>query len=77
MDSLTNRISERLSKKSGFVAANNRVVILKLVDDIRSALEDGWSMRVIYQVLYEEGAIIFSYQTFRRYVNELILRDVK
>ena len=42
-------------------------------DDVKQALADGWPRRAIWETLHEEGKIAFSYQTFRTYLNRLIL----
>ncbi|SDQ22692.1 hypothetical protein SAMN05443245_0463 [Paraburkholderia fungorum] len=49
----------------------NRAHFLALRAQIRSALDDGWSMLAIYKTLHSDGAVQFSYQAFRRYVKEL------
>ena len=46
---------------------------MTLRDEIKQALDDGWTVTLIYRLLYEEGKVPFSYQAFRLYVNSLIL----
>ena len=41
-----------------------------LRDEINEAIDDGWSVKYIWEVLYEEGKITFSYQTFLNLVNK-------
>jgi len=75
MASLTTRISDRLNRKTGKSSALNRVVMLQLAVEVNEAIESGWSVLTIYKVLYEEGKVTFTYQTFRRYVNKLIIKN--
>ncbi len=46
---------------------------MRLRDEIKQALDDGWTVAQIYRLLYEEGKVPFSYQAFRLYANSLIL----
>lgn len=49
-------------------AGLNRATVMALRDDIRLALNDGWSMRQVWLTLRDEGRLDFGYQAFRRYV---------
>jgi len=40
---------------------------------LKEALDEGWTVVQIYRVLQAEGRVKFSYQSFRLYVNSLIL----
>ncbi|WP_367154080.1 TraK family protein [Methylomonas sp. HYX-M1] len=51
----------------------NRALFMRLRDEIKQALDDGWTVAQIYRLLYEEGKVPFSYQAFRLYANSLIL----
>ena len=73
MKTLTERIAERAHVKSACVPHSNRAIILALRKDIQQALDDGWSVLAVYQTLYDEGRVTFSYQAFRRYVNQIHL----
>jgi hypothetical protein len=71
--SLTERIAARvMAQQSPPRSQLNRAVFLGLRDDVRQALDDGWSVLAVYRVLLDDGRIEFSYQAFRRYVNSLI-----
>lgn len=54
---------------------SNRAIVLSLKSDIQEALVDGWSIRSIWETLYERGKITFGYRTFLRYVTSIIRRD--
>ena len=41
--------------------------------EVKEALDEGWTVVQIYRVLQAEGRVKFSYQSFRLYVNKLIL----
>lgn len=73
MKTLSERIAERARMKSASAPRSNRAIILALRNDIQQALDDGWSVLAVYQTLYDEGRVTFSYQAFRRYVNQIHL----
>lgn len=73
MKTLSERIAERAREKSACTPHSNRAIILALRNDIQQALDDGWSVRAVYQTLYDESRVTFSYQAFRRYVNRIHL----
>ncbi|MBD3812848.1 MAG: TraK family protein [Betaproteobacteria bacterium] len=73
MKTLSERIAERVRAKSANSPRSNRAIILALRKDIQQALDDGWSVRAVYQTLYDENRVTFSYQAFRRYVNQIHL----
>lgn len=70
--SLSQRIADRMSKKPAKAGGQNRAAFLALKPDIEEALADRWPVKSIWETLYAEGKIRFSYQAFRRYVNALI-----
>ncbi|MCW3657679.1 TraK family protein [Burkholderia cenocepacia] len=72
MKSLSERIAERARDKAVVTPHSNRAVVLALRSDIQQAVNDGWSVLAIYQTLHDEGRLTFSYQAFRRYVNQLL-----
>lgn len=74
--SLSQRIAERSLKKAPSRNAQNRATFLAVRSDIKQALDDGWPVKSIWEILHEEGKINFSYQAFRGYVNRLILSQV-
>jgi hypothetical protein len=76
MKTLSERISARTGEAPTPSPQSNRAVVLALRVDIQGALDDGWSVLAIYETLNEEGAVLFSYQSFRLYVNRLLLGKV-
>ena len=70
--SLSERIAASQTKSSP-TPHLNRATVLALRAEIRQALDDGWSVLIIYKLLHDEGRVSFSYQAFRRYVNGLLL----
>jgi hypothetical protein len=70
MNTLSERIAERLK---GSAPYSNRAIVLALRVEIQKALDDGWSILAMHQLLHEEGALSFSYQAFRRHVNRIFL----
>lgn len=72
---LKERIAQRAKSKGS--RPQNRVFFLALMPDIAEALESGWSVKSIYETLFEEKKISFSYKTFREYVNKYILKEEK
>ena len=71
MTSLSERIAAVLTTSSHSPHLN-RGIVLALRADISQALDDGWSVLAIYKVLRDEGQVHFSYQAFRRHVNNLL-----
>ena len=39
-------------------------------DEVFKAIDAGWSIRFIWELLYKEEKITFSYQTFLKFVNK-------
>jgi len=72
--SLSLRIAARAITECGYLhGRTNRAVFLGIRDGVQKALDDGWSVLAIYNVLHDEGTVLFGYQAFRRYVNELLV----
>lgn len=69
---LTERIAARASTKKPTQGAKNRATFLALRNEIKESLTDGWSVKIIWETLYEEKKISFSYQAFRKYVKQLV-----
>ena len=67
---LSQRMAENAVKKNKSNARFNLAMFLLLRDEINEAIDDGWSVKYIWEVLYEEGKITFSYQTFLNLVNK-------
>jgi Iap family predicted aminopeptidase len=49
-------------------ARNNKVEFLAMREDISDALEKGWSVKIIWETLRDEGSFTATYNTFRLYV---------
>jgi len=75
---LSERIAERVTKsKNSSPQAINTAAFIALKSDIMDALNDGWAARTIWETLYSEGKIAFSYQAFRGYIHKMILKEKK
>ena len=46
------------------------------MEEIRQALADGWSRKIVWETLKEQGKISFGYQAFLRYVSRMIVPAV-
>jgi len=72
---LTELIAEEETKrKQTGTGVKNRAVFLALREDIKEAMKDGWAIKQIYRTLHAKKKITFSYQTFVKYTNDLILK---
>lgn len=69
---LSERIAAKLTQKKSSDKSVNKAAFLALKPDIQSALADGWSIKLVWEILVEEGKISFSYKTFCGYVARLI-----
>ena len=78
---MTKNLSARIAEKARIEklgrGGKNRAAFLAQRVDIEQALNDGWSVKIIWETLVDEGKISFSYQAFRGYVNRLILSATK
>lgn len=73
MRTLSERIAARIQQQTdASTAARNRSVFISLREDIQQAVIDGWSLLAIWQVLFDEQRVTFTYQAFRRYARQLI-----
>lgn len=72
---LSERITERALKKKASPHAVNRATFLTHRPEIKQALDDGWSVKIVWEQLVEEKKIGFSYQSFRKYVQRLIPKE--
>lgn len=52
-----------------------RAAFLAVRDDVKQALDEGWPLHAIWQALLQEQRLSFSYQTFCRFVNRLIVKQ--
>lgn len=71
--SLSERVAERVKRvKKQARGGANRAQFLAVKDEVAKAIAHEWPVKDIWAVLYEEGAITFSYDAFNGYVNRLI-----
>lgn len=70
---LSERVADRFTLKKTSASAQNRAAFLALREDIKQALNEGWKSKNIWETLFDEGKITFSYPTFHNYVTKLIL----
>ena len=71
---LTERIAERARTRTPTRSHRNRAAFLAMRDEVRSALDEGWSIKVVWETLHEENRIGFGYDAFTRYVHKLIYK---
>jgi hypothetical protein len=72
--SLSERIADAVKKKPTLSrSVQNRAAFIILRTDIKQALDDGWTVKRIWETLCEEGKIDFGYTAFVGYTNRLIL----
>lgn len=69
---LSQRIAERIKNKRPTKKAKNRADFLVHKNDIELAIADGWAVKIIWETLFDEKKISFSYPAFNNYVNKLI-----
>ncbi|EBM5962846.1 DNA-processing protein [Salmonella enterica] len=68
-------LQEWVSKKKGLnsSSANTaRVVFLAIRDDVKSAIDAGYSLTTIWEHMHETGRVTTTYETFRRHVKRYI-----
>ena len=70
---LSDRLTQYTKQKKPSHSAYNRALFLALRPEIKQALDDGWPVKSIWEILVQEGKITFSYQAFLGYVNRLLL----
>lgn len=75
--SLSERIAAKHVGKKVSDKSVNKAAFLALKKDIDAALADGWSIKLVWETLSEEGKIAFSYKTFCGYVARLIATEKK
>lgn len=74
---MTKSLSERIAKRAASKTARqgkNRAVVMALRTEIEQALNDGWSVRAVWDTLRAEGKIDVSYQGFCNYIRQLVAR---
>lgn len=72
--SLSERVAAMVAGKNNLLphGDQNRAIFLALRSDITQALNDGWSVKSIWETLHAEGKITFCYSSFCDYTNRLI-----
>ncbi len=64
------RLIEKSSKEDASKAKRNLSIFLALRDQIRAAIESGWSVKDVWQLLSDEKKLTVSYQVFLRMVKK-------
>ena len=64
------RLAEKLAHSDSQHAKRNLAIFFVLRDEINSAINTGWSVKDIWQLLHEEKKIVISYQVFLRLVKK-------
>jgi len=67
----SNRIAETYKASFPSGRGYNNVVFLALRDEIKEAIKDGWSLKVVWKQLKQEDKIKCSYTTFLNHVRRL------
>ena len=67
---LSARLAEKLAHSDSQHAKRNLAIFFVLRDEINSAINTGWSVKDIWQLLHEEKKIVISYQVFLRLVKK-------
>lgn len=73
---LTERIAAQMQTQKPTRSGQNRAAFLALRNEIKEALDDGWTVKTIWQTLHSEEKINFGYDAFINYVNTLIRNPV-
>ncbi len=76
-NSLSEQIAAKQMIRKAFAKSVNKAAFLALKNDIASVLADGWSVKLVWETLVEEGKISFSYKTFCGYIARLIAAEKK
>lgn len=69
--------SSSVGKKIAKKKRSGRVEFIAQIEDIKTALKEGWTKKDIWDQLHSEGKISFTYQMFLRYVDQLIVGKKK
>lgn len=64
------RLAEKTAKSGSLHAKRNLAVFLALRDQINLAINSGWSVKDIWELLHDEGKMVISYQVFLRLVKK-------
>ncbi|RZA10616.1 MAG: traK, partial [Proteobacteria bacterium] len=68
----TDELARWATKRQGKVREKNLVIFHALQDDVRAALDAGFSAKTIWAHMQEQGRVDFGYETFLDYVNRVI-----
>ena len=71
------RLADKATSKNRSNPRFNLAAFLLLRAEIFKAIDDGWSVKYIWEVLYEEEKITYSYQTFLNFVNRYKSTDTE
>ncbi|WP_058499716.1 TraK family protein [Legionella gratiana] len=74
-NSLSERIAAKQMTRKCSDKSVNKAAFLAQKPDIDAALADGWSIKLVWETLVEEGKISFSYKTFCGYVARSIAAE--
>lgn len=72
---MTKSLSERIALYTDKNKSTGKLFLpafIALKPEIEQALQDGWTMRQIWNILYQEGKIKCSYQWFRTLIKRHI-----
>ena len=70
--SYTDELAQWATKRQGKARERNLVIFHGLQDDVRAALDAGYSSKTIWAHMQDQGRIDFGYETFLIYVNRVI-----
>lgn len=68
----TDELARWATKRQGKAREKNLVTFHALQDDVRAALDAGFSAKTIWAHMQEQGRVDFGYETFLDYVNRVI-----
>lgn len=63
---------EIAEEETALRGVSNRAAFLVVRDEVKQAIEDGWSMRAIWRTLHKKGRMPCGYEAFRTYVIRLL-----
>ncbi|MGC8494717.1 MAG: TraK family protein [Syntrophobacteraceae bacterium] len=69
---LSKRIAIKVQNTDSGIKNPSKMVVLALRNEIEEALKDGWTLKLIWQTLQDEGKISVRYPAFSVQVNRLI-----
>ena len=70
--SYTDELAEWVKKRATKGRGTNFVTFLGIRDDVKAAIDAGYSAKTIWSNMHECGRVGFAYGTFMHYVNRLI-----